>query len=198
MSLEQDIRLEGVDKSFGEKRVLAGFSAVIAAGAATALMGPSGSGKTTVSRIIMGLEQPDGGRITGAKGLRFCCVFQEDRLCGQLSAADNAALALPRAGRVEIDAALRAVGLSENECTRPAAGLSGGERRRAALVRAVQAAGEVLVLDEAFKGLDDEIRQKAYAYVRRNLRGRTLILITHAPEEAEAFGAGVVRVPLIP
>ncbi|MDL2293543.1 ATP-binding cassette domain-containing protein [Ruminococcaceae bacterium OttesenSCG-928-D13] len=190
----QPIRVEGVDKAFGGQQVLRGFSATLPAGAATALMGPSGGGKTTLARIIMGLERPDAGRVETAPDLRFDCVFQEDRLCEQLSAAGNVALVLPKTRWGSIALALAAVGLDEALAQKPVRDLSGGERRRVALVRAVLATGQVLVLDEAFKGLDAASREVAFGFVRARLDGRSLLVITHDAAEAEAFGAGVVPV----
>lgn len=192
--MDRDIRLEGLHKAYGGQQVLGGFSARLPAGGAAALMGPSGSGKTTLSRLIMGLEKPDAGRVEGAAGLRFAPVFQEDRLCEQLNAVANVALVLPKSVRGGIPAQLARVGLNDSLTTKPVAALSGGERRRVALVRAVMAPSDVLLLDEAFKGLDAATRQLAFDYIKANLAGRGLLLITHDAAEAEAFGATVVPV----
>lgn len=194
MSAQADITLRDVWKSFGEKRVLEGFSAHIPGGGRVALMGPSGSGKTTLSRIIMGLDAPDAGVVECVKDLRFCPVFQEDRLCEGLDAIANVGLVLPKAGQGGIAAALDALGLGRQELSGPVQRLSGGERRRIALARAVLAPGDVLVLDEAFKGLDMATRQKAFEFIDANLGGRTLLLITHDTTEAEALATQVVNV----
>ena len=77
----QDIVIRGLSKAFDGKQVLRDFSAVLPAGQVTGLMAPSGAGKTTLLRILMGLEMPDRGTITGLQGLRLSAVFQEDRLC---------------------------------------------------------------------------------------------------------------------
>jgi len=188
------IVLEHLGKTFGGGPVLQGFSASVAPGEAVALMGASGGGKTTLARIIMGLEKPDTGRVLGTEHLRFACVFQEDRLCEGFTAVANVALVLPRHSPVDVPAALRQTGLSAEELAKPAGKLSGGEKRRVALVRAMEAPSDVVVLDEAFKGLDAASRLQAYAYVKSRLAGRTLLLITHDPAEAEAFGARVVPV----
>ncbi|MFV0413607.1 MAG: ATP-binding cassette domain-containing protein [Oscillospiraceae bacterium] len=182
-----DICLNKVSKAYGEKPVLQNFSAVLPAGGRVALMGPSGQGKTTLARLLMGLEKPDSGSIEGAAGLRFCPVFQEDRLCEGFSALQNVALVLPRTARAGIAAALAATGLLQEDIYKPVRLLSGGQRRRVALVRALEAAGEVVVLDEAFKGLDGAAMQSCFAYVRAALGGRTLLVVTHSAEEAGAL-----------
>ncbi len=176
-----------INKAYGTQVVLRDFFATFQPGEAVALMGPSGSGKTTLVRLLMGLETPNAGSISGTAGLRFSCVFQEDRLCPGQSAIQNVALVLPREKQVEIPAALAAVGLQDADIHKPARELSGGQKRRVALVRAVMATSDVLVLDEAFKGLDETSRQQAFAYVRAHLAGRMLVLVTHEKTEAQAF-----------
>lgn len=188
------IRFEDVSKRFGPQKVLRHFGMELKAGEVVALMGPSGSGKTTVARLLMGLAAPDGGRITGTEGLRFCPVFQDDRLCPGLSAVENVALVLPRAAWGGVAAALGEVGLHELDVHKPAQELSDGQKRRVALVRAVCAPGDVLVLDEAFKGLDAAARDNAIAFVLRHCEGRILLDITHYPEEAALLGARVVYI----
>ena len=75
-----DIRLDNISKSFGDKKVLTNFSAVIKKGKVTCIMGPSGCGKTTLLNIMAGLLTPDEGNITGIPE-RKSAVFQEERLC---------------------------------------------------------------------------------------------------------------------
>ncbi len=183
-----DIVLEKVGKAYDGCPVLRDFSARLDAGGALALLGPSGCGKTTVARLILGLEQPDSGHIIGQEQ-DFCCVFQEDRLCPGLSATGNLRLVLPRAWQGAEAVALAELGLSPGDCEKAAGKLSGGEKRRVALARALLAPGEVLVLDEPFKGLDEESKNRAYAFVRARREGRSLLLITHDASEAAALGA---------
>lgn len=114
------------------------------------------------------------GAVRGAKGKRFAAAFQEDRLVERLSAQGNlrfacgAALDEPRMAE-----AFAAVGLTPQDVEKPVGELSGGQRRRVALLRALLAPADVVVLDEPFKGLDEAARQAAAAYVRRMQAGRT-------------------------
>ena len=98
------------------------------------LWAPSGWGKTTLLRILMGLETPTAGRVQGAG--RVSAVFQEDRLCPQLTAVQNVLLVLPDDWQ---EAAIRQdfarLGLDEAALALPARKLSGGQKRRTALLR---------------------------------------------------------------
>ena len=190
----EQIRVEAVSKAYGPKTVLQAVSFAIPIGQVSCIMAPSGWGKTTLLRILMGLEQPDGGRILGLEGLRFSAVFQEDRLCDNLDPSANIRLINPTLGRRETEDALAAVGLAG--CLRqPARELSGGMRRRVAILRALLAEYDLLFLDEPFKGLDRETKETVMADTRRRCAGRTVLLVTHDVAELDAMGA-VVRLDL--
>ena len=134
----QDIVIRGLCKAFDGKQVLRDFSAALPAGQVTGLMAPSGAGKTTLLRILMGLETPDRGTITGLEGLRLSAVFQEDRLCENLDPVSNLRLVTPTLSRAAAEEALKAVGLTD--CLhQPTRELSGGMRRRVAILRALLA-----------------------------------------------------------
>ena len=87
------------------------------------------------------------------------------------------------------------MGLPPQDVEKPVGELSGGQRRRVALLRALLAPADVVVLDEPFKGLDEAARQAAAAYVRRMQAGRTLLCITHEEGDAALLGARVFRLP---
>ena len=169
----EKIVLSGVNKSFGEKKVLVNVSTTYEPGKTYYLTSPSGSGKTTLLRILTGLEKADSGSV--------CCprcsmVFQEDRLCEEYSALQNVALVTGNIVRAK--EALSFLLGKENvheACSR----LSGGMKRRVALARAMEADSEVVLLDEPFTGMDAETRQRAEEYIRDRQCGRTLIIATH-------------------
>ena len=186
------ITLRGVTKRYGEQVILDGLDLDLPDGAVTALMGPNGSGKTTLARLVLGLEEPDAGEIDGLAGRRVVAAFQEDRLCEQLSAVGNVRLVLERARVAEAATALREAGLDDDALAKPVRELSGGQRRRVALVRALVADADVVVLDEPFKGLDRAAHARLLDVVRERTAGRTVLLITHDAAEAEALGAKVV------
>ncbi len=186
-----DIIIRNISKAFAENDVLKAFSAVIPAGEISCLMAPSGRGKTTLLRILMGLEQPDSGHISGVTGFRLSAVFQEDRLCENLSPVTNIRLVCrSHSTRAVIDA-LNAAGLSG--CIgQPVRELSGGMRRRVALLRALMADYDILFLDEPFKGLDAAAKATVMAQTRKHIQGKTVLLVTHDPQEAQTLGAGTI------
>ena len=107
-------------------------------------------------------------------------------LCGVFSAVANVRLATGRT-LPEILRHLEELGLA-GSARRPVSQLSGGMRRRVAIARAVCAGPQLLLLDEAFKGLDDQCRRDTVAYIRRHTPGASLLCVTHDPEEAALLG----------
>ncbi|NTW42220.1 MAG: ATP-binding cassette domain-containing protein [Cellulomonadaceae bacterium] len=188
------ITLRGVIKRFGDQTVLDGFDLDLPDGEVTVLMGANGAGKTTVARLLLGLAVPDAGVIAGLAGWRRAAVFQEDRLCPQLTAVGNVRLVLDRGvGRAAVEAELHRIGLDDESLAKPVRDLSGGQRRRVALVRALMAEADLVVLDEPFTGMDAQVTPLVTAYVRERCAGRTTLLITHDAADAERFGARVVE-----
>ena len=185
-----DIILENVNKSYQNKAVLSSLSLRLAEGGIYGIMAPSGYGKTTLLRLLAGLESADSGEI---RGLPSHCsmVFQEDRLCEEADAVKNARLGRRNATREEAEALLVRLGLDGHTAKRVSE-LSGGMRRRVSIARALLSDAPLLLLDEPFKGLDEELRAKVIAEMRPYLVGRTVVLVTHDAEEAEAMGAEIL------
>ena len=187
-----DILLIHLNKTFDHLPVLKDFSATFAAGRTTCIMGRSGCGKTTLLRILLGLERADSGKITGLP-TRCSAVFQENRLCDEFSAVENVKIAAPHRTTDEIKETLFSLLLDEEAQEKPVSELSGGMRRRVAIARALLAKGELLLMDEPFKGLDEATRDTVIAYVKQAVAGRTVILVTHDEEEAKALGAPILH-----
>ena len=186
--------LRNINKSFGHKRVLTDFSHGFERGSRTCIMGVSGGGKTTLLNILMGLIKPDSGEIINAPK-KISAVFQEDRLCEPYSAVKNIlAVTGKLVNNEKIIAILDDLGLSGSEHI-AVKSLSGGMRRRVALARALLAESEMVILDEPFKGLDEETRERVIGVLLRNLNGRTLIVATHDARDIIALDAEVVVLP---
>ena len=182
------IHIKNISKSFGENKVLDYFSMTIPEGETTCLMGASGCGKTTLLRILMGLETADEGTVEGLDPSRLSAVFQEDRLCENLSAMANIRLVCLSKDKKVIADQMDQIGLA-GCANQPVRELSGGMRRRIALLRAINAPGDVLILDEPFKGLDDKTKENVILFVDRSCKGRTLLCVTHDEDEVGALNA---------
>lgn len=187
-----DIILENICHSFDDKSVLSNFSAVFPEASVTCVMGESGCGKTTLLNIIMGLLAPDSGKISGIPD-SMSAVFQEDRLCEDFSAVTNIRLAVGNAlSDNTVEDHLTVLGLIDS-IKKPIRELSGGQKRRVAIVRCILADSKLVILDEPFKGLDDENRRKAAEYVMAHRNGRTVIAVTHDAEDALLLNANVLH-----
>ena len=181
------MKIQHLCKSFDGKVVLDHVSLTLESGGTACLMAPSGRGKTTLLRCIAGLEAPDSGQITDLPE-RIAYVFQEDRLCDGFSAVDNIRLVTGKAlGEGEIRRHLEELGLA-GSLDQPVRELSGGMRRRVVISRAVCFGADLLLLDEPFKGLDDEARQQTADYILRHRGAAAILCVTHAREDAAALG----------
>ncbi len=184
-----DIAVKKISKSYGEEQVLKDFSCDFLEGKLTCIMGRSGGGKTTLIKLLMGLEKPTEGSIEGLFGKKLSAVFQEDRLCENLSAAANIRLVCRNhVSDEELKGAFQRVCLDE-VWRKPVRELSGGMRRRVAILRALFAEYDCLILDEPLKGLDEETKQKTAAYILEKTQGKTVLAVTHEEEETELLKA---------
>ena len=183
------LTIRGICKSFEGRPVLKNVSFDFPEAAVTALRGPSGCGKTTLVNIILGLIEPDAGEVLLPASARTAAVFQEDRLIEHFSAARNVRLTAPASVTDEqIRSALSELGLAQ-EGEKRVSEFSGGMRRRVAVIRAALFQPQFLLLDEPFKGLDEEMRARTAAFLRRNCAQATTILVTHDETEAALMGA---------
>lgn len=195
------LEIEDLAKAYGDQKVLAGLSLVVAAGSFASILGPSGSGKTTLLRLIAGFERADrgtirlGGELVDDGDARFVSaeqrhlgyVPQEGALFPHLSVQQNVGFGLPRRERrgERVGELLEMVGLSGFERRYPHQ-LSGGQQQRVALARALAIQPKVVLLDEPFSSLDASLRASVRRDVRRVLResGTTAVLVTHDQDEA--------------
>lgn len=178
------IKTENIIKAFGEQTVINGLTLTISPKDKLSIRGHSGAGKTTLLRIIMGLEAPDKGTVTGSNGNAFGVVFQEDRLIESLNPVANICVAGCQSV-AEAVSLLNSFGLTEEIIYKPCKELSGGEKRRAAIARALLCDCNTIVMDEPFKGIDkDTLYSQVLPAVKNALDDKTLILVTHDESEA--------------
>ncbi|UDN57886.1 ATP-binding cassette domain-containing protein [Clostridioides sp. ES-S-0010-02] len=181
-----DIVIENLSKKYNDKVVLDNFNNVFKDNAISFITGTSGIGKTTLIRILMGLEKADSGKIVGISNKKISAVFQDDSLCENLSVSLNIKLVCENLGNSEIESALDVLDL--NGCmNKRVRELSGGMKRRVAILRALLYDFDLLIMDEPFKGLDTETKYKVMDFVIRKMENKSAIIITHDMDDIKYF-----------
>lgn len=187
-----DIVIKDICKSYAGKLVLDHITLTLPENKITCIMGPSGKGKTTLIHILMDLVKADYGKISGMDGRRISAVFQEDRLCEGMDAISNVRIVCgKRTTESEIEKEFQALRLTDYR-GKPVNKLSGGMKRRVAIARAIMADAEVYIMDEPFKGLDEELKEQVIVHVKQKLKGKTVIIVTHDKSDAVLLEAQVV------
>lgn len=181
----EGIICRSISKSFGEKQVLKDFSFEFPYGSVTAIRGESGCGKTTLLRIIAGLEKADTGEIFGVQNGKIAFLFQEDRLFPWLTARQNVEAVIKDKTRLSLATEILCELGLKNELNAYPSQLSGGMCRRVAIARALAYDSDVLILDEALRGLDEKNIENTVAVIKKYSAGKTIISVTHAPSSLE-------------
>lgn len=204
-----ELQVRKVVAAYEAAPVLHGVTFTVPSGAFAAVLGPSGSGKSTLLRVIAGLHTPlEGAIVVGGRVLtgprvavpperrRIGLVPQDAALFPHLDVRANVAFGLPRGerGGDAPERLLAMVGL-QGLASRMPGELSGGQRHRVALARALVTEPDVILLDEPFSALDASLRAEVRAQVRQVLRRTrtTAVLVTHDQDEALSM-ADVVAV----
>ncbi|MGD0586392.1 MAG: ABC transporter ATP-binding protein [Oryzomonas sp.] len=195
------IKMTDVHKSFGDQKVLNGLNLEIPDGKITAIIGPSGEGKSVLLKHIIGLLQPDSGRIEvdgeSILGLRrsqlnrirekFGMLFQNAALFDSMSVFENVAFPLQEKTKLTRDeirrrvvSALEHVGLKNVEDKFPDE-LSGGMKKRVGLARAVVLDPKIILFDEPTTGLDPVIKRAIHHLIREThiKFGFTAVVVSH-------------------
>lgn len=195
------IQLEGITKSFGSLQVLKGIDLEIEKGEVVSIVGPSGAGKTTLLQIMGTLDKPDGGRIilngtevnhlkekelSAFRNKEIGFVFQFHQLLPEFTSLENvmipALIQGKSAGNAARDAKeiLGLLGLSERASHKPAE-LSGGEKQRVAVARALMNHPSVILADEPSGSLDTQNKVELHRlfFELRDKLGQTFVIVTH-------------------
>lgn len=200
--MQPAIEIKQVRKSFGKLQALRGVDLSIEQGEFFALLGPNGAGKSTLINLLAGLLRPSSGSLS----VLGHDVVRDYRKCRKLLGVVPQELVFDPFFNVRemlrfqagyfgcgpendpwIDEVLEGLGLTEKAHTNMRA-LSGGMKRRALIAQALAHKPPVLVLDEPTAGVDVELRQMLWSFIRRlNREGTTIILTTHYLEEAETL-----------
>ena len=202
------IRIDHLNKTFGDVKAVNDLSFRVKKGELFAFLGVNGAGKSTTISILCGQLSKDSGTVqikgidnqrAGEQTKRLIgVVFQDSVLDKPLSVRDNleSRAALYGITGAEFEKRLgelcELLELSEL-LDRSVGKLSGGQRRRVALLRALLAPAQNILLDEPFTGLDDAALEQAMRFTKQQVQNRTLILATHNPVTAEFFGGPVLH-----
>lgn len=190
-----ELKVNHLSKSFGSFHVFNQVNFSLRSGSVYCLMGASGSGKTTFFRILLGLEKADSGSMEGLHGIRVSAVFQENRLCESFTPVDNVAMVIPgrinrgrKQAREELLRLLPAEALS-----RPVSTLSGGMKRRVAIVRALSVPFDMLLMDEPFTGLDEKTKLTVIRYIQEKTQEKLVLISTHQEEDVTLLNGTLIK-----
>lgn len=178
------IEINNLYKQYGEKMIFEGLNLSINENRVSCITGPSGCGKTTLLKMIAGIENYNQGEILGVSHKRMSMVFQEDCLMPWLTVEDNIRYVMShftesqQAKKIEwVLGVLQLKNYGKSKLNE----LSGGMKRRVAIARALVYDSELMLLDEPFRGLDEQLRWsileklKDHWYCNR----QTVLLVTH-------------------
>lgn len=191
------IAVQGIYKRYNKEYLFENFSIAFPEGQVSVLVGSSGRGKTTLLRMIAGLEPYEKGSISGVDQKTVSFVFQEDRLLPWLTAAENIELVLKATmakeeARIKTRQILEILNLSE-ACDLMPDELSGGMQRRVSIGRALAYDGEIFLLDEPFKGMDDALKDEVLPKLAEAWRkaDKTVIIVTHDLEDGRRLSKNI-------
>lgn len=186
------IYIRNLTKSYGQRMILNHINLELESNKTYCLMGTSGIGKTTFIRILLGLEQEDEGTVSGLDSHSLTAVFQEDRLCESFSPLENVMLASKK-DLSSSDIIREMKRLLPEEClTRPVHTLSGGMKRRTAILRALLAPSTGILMDEPFSGLDESTKHLVIQYIKEQAMGKFLMISTHQEEDITLLGGSLI------
>lgn len=169
-----NIVIKGLNKAYDGAILYKDYDTTFENGKEYVISQKSGSGKTTLLNMIAGIDSLDSGSIECSGSVSM--VFQEDCLCEDYSAIDN--VCITGVSKEQARAALGKV-LDNDSVNKPCKELSGGMKRRVAIVRAMEYPSDILLLDEPFTGMDEETISVVKKYIEDTRKARTVIVATH-------------------
>ena len=183
------VETKNLSKVYGDKVAVNGLDIQIERGSFTAILGPNGAGKSTTIQMLIGLLQPTSGQICYAEKSRLGVVFQNSVLDARLTVLENLTIRAKQykempAGRIE--RLVSQLGLSAF-VKQPYGTLSGGQKRRVDIARALLNSPDLLFLDEPTTGLDIQTRESIWSLLKQIQKEEqmTIVLTTHYLNEAD-------------
>ena len=200
------IQAKGIEKSFGQLKVLKGIDFSVNRAEVVSIVGASGAGKSTLLQILGTLMRPDAGtleidgssvdnlsgnELSAFRNRKIGFVFQQHHLLPEFTALENVMIPAFIAGKTEKEAKDKALelldvmGLSDRITHKPSE-LSGGEQQRVAVARALVNSPAILFADEPSGNLDTKTKQELHQlfFTLRDKLGQTIVIVTHDPELA--------------
>ena len=174
------IRISNVSLSFGDKKIIDNLTFTFDSGKKYALMGESGIGKSTILGIISGTLKEYSGKVT-TRSEKIAYAFQDSRLFPWLTVFENVLIVASEKNSCSLARAkeiLCNLGLSDSMEKYPNE-LSGGMKQRVSLARALMYEGDILLLDEPFRALDEATAKQVAEYVFSVAKNKTVIFVTH-------------------
>lgn len=201
------IQAKGIEKSFGQLKVLKGIDFSVDKKEVVSIMGASGAGKSTLLQILGTLMRPDAGtleidgysvdnlsgnELSAFRNKKIGFVFQQHHLLPEFTALENVMIPAFIAGRSEKEARQKALellevmGLSDRTTHKPSE-LSGGEQQRVAVARALINDPAIIFADEPSGNLDTKTKQELHQlfFTLRDKLGQTIVIVTHDPDLAK-------------
>ena len=183
-----EIQINNLSIKYDEQIIIHNYSEHFQAGEHIAIIGTSGIGKTSFINALMGLIHYD-GEIILAPNACISAVFQENRLFEGLSVYKNIRMTASNPSAENIGHYITLAGLTPQATVNT---LSGGMKRRVAILRAILAPFDILILDEPFKGLDADTKLCMMNLVKEKVSEKTMVLVTHDHSETEFFNSRII------
>ena len=183
------VQVKNLTKVYGDKVAVNGLNLEIESGSFTAILGPNGAGKSTTIQMLIGLLQPTSGQIIYAEQTKLGVVFQNSVLDANLTVVENLQIRAKQYKQVEarkIEQLIEQLGLTSFAKQRYGT-LSGGQKRRVDIARALLNSPDLLFLDEPTTGLDIQTRESIWKLLKdlQQKEKMTVVLTTHYLNEAD-------------
>lgn len=185
------IEVKNLSFSYGDKHLFENFNLTVADGECVCITGKSSCGKTTLLNIISGLQNVQSGTVNAPEKISY--VFQRDRLVPHMNIIKNIEICIPKSKKAAALSLLKKAGLEKEKDCFPSE-LSGGMNRRAAIIRAVSFGGDAILLDEPFNGLDFSTKKTMAEIIKREFKGKSIIMVSHISEDAELMNARIINI----
>lgn len=183
------IKIENLNISYKDKEIINNFNENILKKEKVALLGLSGIGKTSLINALMGLVDYT-GTISFLEVPKYAVVFQEDRLLPDFTVYDNVKITATNLSNAEINQYIQRFNLNPKALIST---LSGGMKRRVAILRAILAPSNIIIMDEPFKGLDNDTKELVMSTVKEKTSDKTMIIVTHDLSEARFFDCRIIE-----